>query len=131
MRVIWLELADINTLRTPRSLFLHANTAISMFKHELKQTSEHADYIKARLDVGELASIAVEDRLAGDSAYVLRNSLLASSAGAGMEFLMQNIAADGAGNTVELMADGWGTLAVAYPNVGHVRYGRVLQVGVT
>jgi hypothetical protein len=129
VRVIWLELADINTLRTPRSLFLHANSAISMFKHELKQTSEHIDYIKAKLDVGELASIAVEDRLAGDSAYVLRNSLLASSAG--MEFLMQNIAADGAGNTVELMADGWGTLAVAYPNVGHVRYGRVLQVCAT
>ncbi len=129
MRVIWLELADINTLRTPRSLFLHANTVISMFKYELKQTSEHADYIKAKLDVGELAGIAVEDRLAGDSAYVLRNSLLVSSAGAGMEFLMQNIATDGAGNTVELMGDGWGTIAVAYPNVGHVRYGRVVQIG--
>jgi hypothetical protein len=129
VRVIWLELADINTLRTPRSLFLHANTAISMFKHELKQVGEHADYIKAKLDVGELAGIAVEDRLAGDSAYVLRNLLLVSSAGAGMEFLMQNIAADGAGSTVELMGDGWGTLAVAYPNVGHVRYGRVVQIG--
>lgn len=129
MRAVWLELADINTLRTPRSLFLHANTAISMFMHELKQTSEHADYIKAKLDVGGLASIAVEDRLAGDSTYVLRNSLLVSSAARFMEFLMQNIAADGAGSTVELMGDGWGTIAVAYPNVGHVRYGRVLQIG--
>jgi len=129
VRTVWLELADINTLRTPRSLFLHANNAISMFKHELKQTSEHVDYIKAKLDVGELASIALEDRLAGDSAYVLRNSLLVSSAGVGMEFLVQNIAADGRGITVELMADGWGTLAVAYPSVGHVRYGRVVQIG--
>jgi hypothetical protein len=129
VRAVWLELADINTLRTPRSLFLHANTAISMFKHELKQTSEHADYIKAKLDVGELAGIAVEDRLAGDSTYVLRNSSLVSSASTGMEFLVQNIAADGAGSTVELMGDGWGTIAVAYPNVGHVRYGRVVQIG--
>jgi hypothetical protein len=127
VRTVWLELADINTLRTPRSLFLHANTAISLSKYEFNQAS--VDYIKAKLDVGGLASIAVEDQLADDRLYVLRNSLLVSSAGAGMELLVQNIATDGIGNTVELMADGWGTLAVAYPNVGHVRYGRAVQIG--
>jgi len=127
VRTVWLELADINTLRTPRSLFLHANTAISLSKYEFNQAG--VDYIKAKLDVGGLASIAVEDQLADDRLYVLRNSLLVSSAGAGMELLVQNIATDGIGNTVELMADGWGTLAVAYPNVGHVRYGRAVQIG--
>jgi len=129
VRAVWLELADINTLRTPRSLYLHTNGAISLSKYELKQTSDYVDYIKAKTDVHELASIVVEDQLAGDGVYVLRNSLLVSPAGAGMEYLMQNIASDGRGNTVELLADGWGTVAVAYPDVGHVRYGRVVQIG--